>query len=605
MTPEVIFVFALLGLAVYLFISERMSPDQTSFTLLVVLLLAGVLFPKSSLPATESLLSVFSNAAPLTIAAMFIISAALERSGALEGVASGLRSVSKLGLAPVIFMMTLVVGGISAFMNNTPVVVIFVPMILSLARQMEVPASKLLIPLSYASIFGGICTLVGTSTNILASGMMVRYGMEPLSMFELGKVGLPLLIIGALFVSLIGHRLLPRRDTLTALLSDEERKEFITTAYVHKDSVLIGKTLKDSGLLKARGVRVLEIIRSEVAVPGDPREAVLEEGDRLVLSARPGGLSQTRSLEGVNVGLERDLGIETIAAHEGAIVEGVIAPRSSLIGRSISSINFRQRYRMIVLAIHRRGANLRQGFETVPLAFGDTVLMMGTDEAREGLRNSDDILLLDRPETPARSTVRKRPLILATMAAVVFTASLGILPIVVAALLGAGVLLLTRCISPKEAYGSIDWSILVLIYGTLSLGLAMEETGAAELLARQVLHLSTVFESQEVRILVVLAGLYVLTATLTEFMSNNASIVLLTPIAVGIGQAMGVDPRPFVIATAIASSAAFATPIGYQTNTYVYGVGNYKFGDFLKIGLPLNVVYFVATVIVIPLFWSF
>lgn len=605
MSPEIIFVFALLCLAVYLFISEQMSPDQTSFTIMFILLLVGALFPESALPTTDALITVFANPAPLTIAAMFIISSALERSGALEGIAAGMRRVARLGLVPVLFMLVLVVGTISAFMNNTPVVVIFVPMVLSLAREMQTPASKLLIPLSYASIFGGVCTLVGTSTNILASGLMQGAGMEPLSMFELARVGVPLLIIGALFVALVGHRLLPRRDTLTALLSDEERKEFITTAYVQKSSALIGKTLRESGLLKARGVRVLEIIRSEVALAGDPRESVLEEGDRLVLAARPGGMAQTRSLEGVNLGLERDLGIETIAAHEGAIVEGVVAPRSSLIGRSIASINFRQRYRMIVLAIHRRGANLRQGFDNVPLAFGDTLLMMGTDEARESLRRSDDILLLDRPETPSRSTVRKRPIVIVTMAAVVITASTGLLPIVVASLAGAGLLLLTNCITAKDAYASIDWSILVLIYGTLALGMAMDTTGAAQLLARQVVHLGDFAGSPELRALIILAGLYALTATLTEFMSNNASVVLIVPIAIGIGQMLDMDPRPFVIATTIASSAAFATPIGYQTNTYVYGVGNYKFGDFMKIGLPLNIVYFIGTVTLVPLFWKF
>ncbi len=604
MSPEVIFVFCLLALAVYLFISERMTPDQTSFTILLILLAAGTIFPDSTLPDSDALVGVFANPAPLTIGAMFIISAALERSGALEGVAGVLRRVARLGIVPVLFLMTLVVGGISAFMNNTPVVVIFVPIILSLAREMQTPASKLLIPLSYASVFGGICTLVGTSTNILASGILTRSGLPPLGMFELASIGVPLLLIGAVFVSLLGHRLLPRRDTLTALLSDEERKEFITTAYVHRGSPLIGKALKESGLLKG-GVRIIEIIRSDVSLTGDPREAVLEEGDRLVIAARPGGLSRTRSLEGVNVGQERDLGIETIAAHEGSIVEGVVAPRSSLIGRTIAGVNFRQRYRMIVLAIHRRGANLRQGFENVPLAFGDTVLMMGTDEAREHLRTSDDLLLLDRPETPSRSTARKRPIVIATLAAVVLAASIGAMPIVVASLVGAGVLLLTNCVSTKEAYASIDWSILILIYGTLALGLAMEVTGAAELLARQVLHVGDIFESPHTRARVVLAGLYILTATLTEVMSNNAAIVLLAPIAISIGHALGMDPRPFVIAATVGASAAFATPIGYQTNTYVYGVGNYRFGDFVKIGLPLNIVYFIGCMIIIPMFWKF
>ncbi|MBN1404593.1 MAG: anion permease, partial [Opitutales bacterium] len=347
------------------------------------------------------------------------------------------------------------------------------------------------------------------------------------------------------------------------------------------------------------------IIRNEVALTGDTRDVVLQEGDRLVIAVRPGALSRTRGLEGVDVGLEEGLGIETIAAHEGSIVEGVVAPRSSLIGQTIGQTNFRQRYRMIVLAIHRRGINLRQGFEKVPLAFGDALLMMGTDEAREALRRSDDILLLDRPGTPSRPRTRTTAIVLATMLGVVLTASLNFLPVVVAALLGCGILMGTGCIKPKEAYASIDWGILILIYGMLALGMAMEDSGAARLLAERVMYATASIDEPFVRGMLVLAGVYVITSILTEVMSNNASVVLMTPIVMDIAISIGMDPRPFAIATTIAASASFATPIGYQTNTYVYGVGNYKFGDFLRIGLPLNIVYFITCIVVIPMVWHF
>lgn len=603
MTWEIAFVLALLLTAVVLFISEKLSPDLTSFGIFVTLMLAGALAAGSTLPAPDQLLTVFSNAAPITIAAMFVISSALEKCGALEGLGGLLKRVAKLGIAPVMALMVLTVGLISAFMNNTPVVVIFVPIILGLAREMGQPASKMLIPLSYASIFGGTCTLVGTSTNILASGILQNQGMAPIGMFELAWVGLPLLIAGAAYLALIGPRLLPRRDTLTALLSDEERKEFITTAFIRPDSQLVGHTLKDSNLLR-RGVRVLEIIRNEVAVSGDLREVVLKEGDRLVLAARPSGLSHTRS-EGVNIGLEANLGVETIAAHEGSIVEGVIAPRSALIGQTLGEIKFRQRYRMIVLAIHRRGVNLRNEFETQPLEFGDTLLMMGTDEAREALRRDDDILLLDRPPTPSTSQRRKGPMVLAIVAAVVLSVSFNLVPIAVAALSGAALMLAIRVISPKDAYESIDWSILILIYGMLGLGQAMESTGAAAIIAEQILILDDLVGDTKLRALLVLAGIYLLSSILTEVMSNNATVVLITPIAIGIALQLGLDPRAFVIATTIAASASFATPIGYQTNTYVYGVGNYKFSDFVRIGVPMNLVYFVVSMIMIPIVWGF
>jgi di/tricarboxylate transporter len=388
------------------------------------------------------------------------------------------------------------------------------------------------------------------------------------------------------------------------MLSDEERKEFITTAFVHRGSALTGRTLREAGQsILSRGTRVLEIIRNEVALEGDPRDVVLEMGDRMVIALRPGGLSRTRGSGVVDVGLEEGLGLETIAAHEGSIVEGVVAPRSSLIGQAIGQIQFRQRYRMIVLAIHRRGINLRKGFENVPLAFGDALLMMGTDEAREALRHSDDILLLDRPGTPSKPRRGTMVIILVTLLGVVLTASMGLLPVVVSALLGCGVLMGTGCIKPKQAYASIDWGILILIYGMLALGMAMEDSGAARMLAARVMDASAMIDSPQTRAMLVLAGVYIITSALTEVMSNNASIVLMAPIALDIALTLGVDPRPFVIATTVAASASFSTPIGYQTNTYVYGVGNYRFGDFIRVGLPLNFVYFFTCMLVVPLVW--
>lgn len=601
MTPEIAFVIGLLALAVCLFVLERIPPDHTSFLVLAVLLFAGSLPFRGSLPAPDDLLRVFGNPAPITIGAMFVISAALEASGALEGMSVLLRKISRLGLSTVIFLVTLCVGAVSAFMNNTPVVVIFVPVMLVLAREMKVPASKLLIPLSFASIFGGICTLVGTSTNILSSDILRKAGMQPINMFELTWVGLPLLLVGAIFMSLIGHRLLPRRDTLTSILSDEERREFITTAYIRKGSPLVGQTLKKAGGM-LHGVRIMEIVRNEVTLDGSPTEVILKDGDRLVIAVRPSGLSKTRGQEGVDVGLEEGLGIETIAAHEGMIVEGVVAPRSSLIGLTLGGINFRQRYRMIVLAIHRRGINLRQGFENVPLAFGDALLMMGTDEAREALRRSDDILLLDRPATPSRPRPGRILIVLATLLGVVTVASLNLLPIVVAALIGCGILMGTGCIKPKQAYASIDWGILILIYGMLALGMAMEDSGAAQMFADRIMSVTEGF-APHTRVMLVLAGAYLITSVMTEVMSNNASVVIMAPIAIDLALLLGVDPRPFVIAVTVAASASFSTPIGYQTNTYVFGVGNYHFGDFIRVGLPLNLVYFAATMLIVPFVW--
>jgi di/tricarboxylate transporter len=602
---EIIFVGVILLAALASFIWERIPTDLTAILVFSVLLLASFLPFSESLPTLDRLLSVFANPAPLAIAALFILSAALERSGLIDQLAQVLERLTRLGYHGLLVLMILLVAAVSAFINNTPVVVIFLPVILTLSRKINTPASKLLIPLSYASIFGGTCTLVGTSTNILASGLLDGAGEQPLTMFELSKVGIPLMVIGTLYLVIFAHRRLPVRESLTAILSEEERKEYFTEAFIRQSSPLIGKTFKGSELQKARGIRLLEIIRNGVAVPGNLAETQLEAGDRLVLACRPSGFVQARSVQGLKLSVEEREGLETISAHEGSIVEGVIGPRSTITGKTIRELNFRQRFRMIILAIHRRGINMRDRIDSLPLEQGDTILMMGTDEAREQIRRGDDILLLDRPHTPARDLRKKGPLVLATMTAVVAVVSLNLMPITAAAIVGVGVVLLTGVLRPKEAYDSIDWSILILIYGMLALGTAMESTGASGLIATGISRIPQFGLSDYLHLVLILACLYLTTSILTEILSNNATIVLMVPIALQLGATLGVDPRPFVIAACIASSASFSTPIGYQTNTYVYSVGGYRFADFIRIGLPLNLTYLCGTVFLVPMLWSF
>lgn len=606
MNWEIAIVYLLLVGAMVSFIMERVSADQTAVTVFAALLVLSLLPFAHSLPTTTELLTVFANAAPITVGAMFVLSAAMEKCGLIEILAVRLSRLTKLGVAGFTTVMILGVAFVSAFINNTPVVVVFLPVILSLARTLQVPASKLLIPLSYAAIFGGTCTLVGTSTNILASEIMVRSGYPPLRMFELAAVGLPLLVIGTAYLVLLGPRLLPNRETLTALLSEDERREYLAEAFIRAGSSLDGKSLAESGLLANRGLRVLEIIRNNIALRGHNRETVLTAGDRLVLSCRPTGLAHARSVEGLDLATELAAGLETISAHEGALVEGVIGPKSPLGGRTIRELNFRQRYRMILLAIHRRGVNLRDQIDTVPLEFGDTLLMMGTSAAIEELRRSDDILLLDRPSTPSVTARSKQPIVLGVIGSIVALASLNLVSIAPATLIGVTLLFATGCLKPKEGYAAVEWSILMLIYGMLGLGLAMEKTGAARAIAEVLVAGANLLGNDltpHTRAVILLAGLFLITTTFTEIMSNNACVAVMTPIALSMGVQLGVDPRAYVVAVCIASSASFATPIGYQTNTYVYGVGGYKFTDFLKIGLPLNLLYLVGSVLIIPHFW--
>ncbi len=606
MTWEIAFVFAVLGFAIISFVLERQPPDQVAITVLALVIAGGALPWAAHLPTVKELFVVFSSPAPVTIAAMFVLSAALEKCGVIEWIASALGKLAGLGYRRFLLILMVAVALISAFINNTPVVMVFLPAVLSLSRTLGVPASKMLIPLSYASIFGGTCTLVGTSTNILASSILADAGQPPIGMFEIAWVGIPLLIMGCIYLITIGHRLLPERETLTSLLTEEERKEFLTEAYVSVGSPLVGKSISQSGLLKGKSVRILELVRENVALPVDPRETTMLAGDRLVLGCRPSGFAHARSIEGLDLSSTLGLGLEAISAHEGSIVEGVIGPRSTLVGQTVRDIAFRQRFRVILMAIHRRGINLRKKMDNLKVESGDLLLMMGTDQAIEALRRSDDILLLDHPPTPSRSSRKKTPIVLATVALVIILASLNLMPIAGTALVGVAVILATGCLTPKEGYASIEWSILLLIFGMLGLGLAMSSTGAADLLAQILTKVAGFsFIPDDIKPLVVLGVLYLLTMVMTETLSNNATVVLMTPIALSLGPSLGVDPRPFVITACLAASASFSTPIGYQTNTYVYGVAGYKFTDFTRVGLPLNLLCFLLSIFIIPRIWSF
>jgi di/tricarboxylate transporter len=605
MTWEILFVFALLVFAIISFIWERIPADLTSLSVFGVLIFVAMLSQSEELPNLDQLLNVFSNSAPITIAAMFVVSAALERTGAIDLITRYLRKLVKLPYKGFLFIMVIGVAAVSAFVNNTPVVIVLMPVILSLSRDLGVASSKLLIPLSYASIFGGTCTLLGTSTNLLASGILRDAGREPLGMFELSAVGLPILVIGALYLVLFGNKLLPNRETLTSILSDEERKEFITEAFIRAGSPLLGQSSNESGVFKSRGIRLLEIVRHGVAVPDDPTRVALQAGDRLVLACRPSGVAEANSMKGIDLGGEHTEGLETIAMDEGAIVEGVVAPQASIAGKTLGEINFRQRFRMVVVAVHRSGQNQRERLASLRLQAGDTLLMMGSNKAIESLSSSDEIIILDRPRVPARSLRVKMPIALSTAVGIVMLASFNVVPIVAAVSLGVAVLLLTGCMKPKDAYASVEWSILMIIFGMLALGQAMDSSGASALIAQSMTGTIETFAPPHLQPILMLAIIYIITSTFTEFLSNNAAVALMVPIALGIAAALGIDPRPFVVATCIAASASFATPIGYQTNTYVYGVGGYKFSDFSKVGLPLNLICFAVTVTVVPIFWDF
>lgn len=598
MSWEIPFVFTLLLLTLISFVWEKLSPDLTALTLFAILLATGIL-------SSADAFSVFSNPAPITVGAMFIISAALDKCGVIDWLADSMTGLSKLKYKSFLFVIMMIAGVVSAFINNTPVVVVLMPVVLTLASKIGVSGSKVLIPLSYASIMGGTCTLLGTSTNIIVSSVAEKAGERPFGMFEFAFVGIPIFITGIVYLLLFSNKLLPTRETLTSILSEEERREYIAEAFIVSESDAIGKTLKESGIAKLSGIRVIDFIRSGVSLQTKMHSIKLLAGDRLLLACRASGMAKVRNIAGIDIETEQKVGLEQIAAHEGLMVEGILGPNSEIIGRRLEEVNFRQRYRMVVLAVHRKGRNLREHLETIRLEFGDTLLMLGTDEAIQNLRGSEDIILMDRQPIRTKSNPTKAVAVLLAIAGIIVCAASGIARIEVAAVVGCVFLFLCNCIRPKEGYAAIQWNILAIIFGMLGMGKAMEVTGASTWLAEQMITGVTAVTTEDMRPYVMLACLYLLTNILTEILSNNAAAVLMATLAIGIAETMGVDLRPLLLAVAIGASASFSTPIGYQTNTYVYGAGGYRFSDFFKVGFALNVICFAISIVVIPMVWKF
>ncbi len=592
MTWQMLFVFALLIASFVLMVWEKLSLDVIAMLVFSALLAAGILTPREAF-------RVFANEAAITVASMFILSAALERTGVIESIAHRLnRAVGQSDWSLLIVMLP-IVAVLSAFINNTPVVVVFMPIMISLAASRGLTPSKLLIPLSFASIFGGLCTLIGTSTNILVSSTAEEFGQPPLGMFELGKAGWILGVVGLIYLLTVGRKLLPDRETLASILHGTDSKQYLTEVLVVADSPLVGKTLAATPLANQPKARVLEVIRAGEMVYAPLDEVVLEAGDRLRLSTPLGSVLELNQLTGVELLPKSVLGIELVGTQKAIVAECIIGPRSSLAGRSIREMNFRRRYGVLVLAVHRHGENLRQDFADVKLHYGDTLLVEGPEIAVRELRgNRDFLLLMDVPHRTKRR--RKQLLAVGAIAFVVVLAALKILPIGALAVMAAVVVVATGCLDAEEAYEAVDWKIIFLIFGMLALGMALQKTQGAALVADAIIRGVGSWGPP-----FVLAAIVLLTSGLTNFLSNNAVAVLLTPVAIQAATALQINPRPFVIAVALGASACFATPIGYQTNTLVFGAGGYKFRDFIKIGLPLNLIFCVLAVFLIPRLWPF
>lgn len=590
---EQLITLATIAAVFVVFIKEWISPDLTAMSAFVFLVIIGVVDP-------EKALSVFGSSAPVTVAAMFIMSAVLERTGLIEWLANRFERLAGDSPLRTSIVLLLIVAFLSAFVNNTPVVVVFLPIVLAHCRETGMKASRFLIPLSYAAIVGGTCTIIGTSTNLIASGIADDHpAMEPFGMFEVSKLGIIFVAATIIYLVCGGSRLIPDRTTLSTLIDSEVGNEYLTQAYITNDSFLDGKAFTATPLAKNRHIRIIEVIRGGQPITHSLDKLKFSAGDLIIMKTRAAGVMEISELTGLDLTPQGELGLDHVRTESAVMMEGIVGPASKLIGHSLRELNFRQRFGVVIIAVHRRGVNLRERFEDVKLAFGDTLLIEGPPERMNRLFEEKDFVNLSKPK--ARS-IRRSKAPIALGALLVFMVGGALFPsmIPILALFSVLVTLVSRCIDAEEAYQSVEWQVIFMIFGMLGLGMALEETGVAKVAAGFVAGSFDRFGPY-----IVLSALYLLTAILTEMISNNAVAALLTPIAIGIGLELGVDPRPFVVAVMFASSASFVTPIGYQTNTYVYGAGGYKFTDFSKVGVPLALSLWIAASVLIPRLWPF
>ena len=597
MTPDIAIVLGIIALMIVLFVKEIFPLDVTALLVLVIFLVMGNL-------TLEEAISGFSNQAVITIAVLFVLSHALQKSGILEYGVVRLNKLTErsklLGLS--VFLISVAIA--SAFVNNTAIVAVFIPLTIRMAQKYNLSPSKLLIPLSYIAIIGGTLTLVGTSTNLLVNSIYVDTTIaEPLGMFEFSRYGIFILIIGLLYIIFAVPLILPSRTVTTSLTQSYHMGGYLTELKVSEESPMVGRTFIERAINRNYDITVLDIIREGKVISKNIRNTIIHPDDVLFVRGSLENFLRMKEVEKVTMLTDEKLTQAELIHDNNTLVECVLTNQSDLAGKSLMEINFRRRFGSFILAIRREGAILRRKIAHVVLQSFDTLLVYGPRDKIKELSESGNFIVLGEIE----ATLQKHRfwwVSLVVIISAVTLAALGVVPILTGALVGLILLMVLRVISTNETYQAINWQVIILIAALIPVGIVIQKSGTADWLATAMNHAIKLFEPA-IRPIIMVSLIYLVTMILTEMVSNAATAIIMTPIAISVAMQLGLDPKPFIFSVCFAASASFITPIGYQTNLMVYGPGGYKFSDYIKVGLPLAITFWIMATFLIPVLWPF
>ncbi|MCF6093258.1 SLC13 family permease [Microaerobacter geothermalis] len=589
MSIQIGIVLTVITVMTALLVKEVARPEIIVSFSVTVLLLLGIITPAEALRG-------FSNEGMVTIALLFIVAGVVQQSGLLNQI---VQKILGNGTRPrlVLLRMMVPVTGMSAFMNNTPIVVMLMSYIRKWCSEHQISPSKFLLPLSYAAIFGGLITLIGTSTNLVVHGLMLENGMKGLAMFELAIVGVPAALLGIIYMMTIGYKLLPEKGTIEEALKESSR-EYLAEVVVEPDSVVIGKTIEEAGLRNLTGLYLIEIIRNHERITPVPFYEEIQSGDRLIFTGIVSTIVELQNMKGLRIETGSELNIDQLKNGHAQLVEAVVSHHSTLLHKSIKQNNFRSKYDAAVVAVHRNHERIQSKIGDIVLKPGDVLLLLVGKDFKKRWNQSNDFYLVSQIEKPNMIDSKKSKIAITSLVAMILLASFNILSLVEAAIVAVAILVLSKCITPEEMKKYIQFHVLLLIASSFGIGIALEKTGAAKWIASNMITIVDNFS-----MIGMLIVIYLLTNIFTEIITNSAAAVMMFPIATALANEAGADPMPFIITLAIAASASFVTPIGYQTNLIVYGPGGYQYKDYVKVGVPLSLIYMVVTVSIVNLVW--